>query len=277
MINIITDSTADLSPELIEAYHIEVIPLLVTLDGKTFQDGIDISLEKLFALVQKTGQLPKTATRSLEDYRRLFSLPGECIFIGLSSTLSASYQVATMTAQDLPAGQVRLIDSLNISTGIGLLVLKAAELRDRGLTADQIEAEIRATVPKVRTSFVVDTLEYLYKGGRCSAIQNLMGSLLQIRPVLTVRRDGIVIVKDRIRGSRKKALTTMLADLEANLAEVNRHRVFVTHTGCDADAQFLCEEIQRIATPEEVCITRAGSVVASHCGPDTIGILYLVN
>lgn len=277
MINIITDSTSDLSEELVKFFNIHVIPLLVNLDNRTFQDGVDINLELLFDLVKRTGHLPKTATPSVEDYRRQFDLPGESLFLGLSSRLSACFQIATMASEQFPPGKIRLIDSLNLSTGIGLLLLKAAEMRSSGCSIDQIEAEIRATVPKVRTSFTVDTLDYLYMGGRCTAIQNLMGSLLKIRPVLEVRPDGTVGIKDRLRGTRKKALTTMLSEFESNLPEINRRRIFVTHTGCDEDAEFLRGEIRRIASPDEVHITRAGSVVASHCGPDTIGILYLIN
>ena len=134
---------------------------------------------------------------------------------------------------------------------------------------------MQAAVGRVHTSFIIDTLDYLYMGGRCSAMENVVGSLLKIRPIIEVRPDGTLGVKEKTRGTRKKALGSMLADFEAHLSQVDLHRVFVTHTGCDADAAFLKEELLKIAPIEEVCITQAGATVASHCGPDTIGILYL--
>jgi DegV family protein with EDD domain len=171
---------------------------------------------------------------------------------------------------------IRLVDSKNLSSGIGLLVLKAAELRDQGLSLDEIEKEIRNTVPKVRTAFVIDTLEYLYKGGRCSAMENVMGSLLHIRPIINVRADGTLGVKEKISGSRKKALNALLADFERNKANIDMHRVFITHSGCEEDAEMLQKSLLDMAPIEEICITVAGATIASHCGPATIGILYLL-
>jgi DegV family protein with EDD domain len=169
-----------------------------------------------------------------------------------------------------------VIDSLNLSTGIGLLVLKAAELQQQECSADEIQQQILASIPKVRTSFVVETMEYLYKGGRCTAIQALMGSMLKIRPIIEVHSDGTLGVKAKARGTRAKALQMLLDDLESHLPGLDRHRLFVTHSGCQADAEYLAQEIRRIVSPDEVRITLAGSVISSHCGPDTIGILYLM-
>ncbi len=128
----------------------------------------------------------------------------------------------------------------------------------------------------MRSSFIVDTLEYLYLGGRCSAVTNLAGSVLHIRPVIAVKPDGTLGVKAKVRGSRRKALQSMLDSYDHDRIDIDYHRVFITHTGCDDDAAFLETEIRKMSHPEELCITTAGAVVASHCGPNTIGILYML-
>ena len=157
----------------------------------------------------------------------------------------------------------------------GCWAIKAAEWRDEGLSATEIGERLRAAVPKVHASFVIETTEYLYKGGRCSALQSIVGSLLHIRPVIAVEPDGTMGVRAKIHGSRKKALDYLLADLDQHKAVLDPARVFVTHTGCEADAATLAEAVREIVAPQEVLITRAGCVITSHCGPDTIGILYM--
>jgi DegV family protein with EDD domain len=275
MVHIICDSTADLGRDLPTRFGIRVVPMTVIHDAREYKDGVDLDMPGLFDLVKATGHLPTTAAPSVGEFSQAFELDGERICITISSRLSASNQNARLASAEL-AGQVRVIDSLNLSTGIGLLVLLAAGLRDEGRPADEIERAVLAAAPRVRTSFAIETMEYLYKGGRCTALQALVGSLLRIRPIIAVRPDGTLGVRDKVRGTRKKALDALLADLEAHLPELDRRRVFVTHTGCDADAAYLVGEIGRLAAPEEVLVTTAGAVIASHCGPDTIGILYLV-
>lgn len=275
-IHILTDSTADLGKDSAAEFGVEVIPLTVTLGENAYLDGLEIDQQKLFDLVAHTGVLPKTAAPSVGEFVRFFDRDGESVFIGISSKLSATIQNARLAAAEKGEGRVRVIDSLNLSTGIGLLVLRAAELRAAGRSAAEIEQEILACVPKVRTSFIIDTMEYLYKGGRCSALQALAGSVLKIHPIIEVRADGTLGVKGKARGLREKGLQMMLDDFAADLERLDRRRVFVTHTACPEDAEFLKQEIIRLAAPDEVRITLAGSVISSHCGPRTIGILYLL-
>jgi DegV family protein with EDD domain len=276
MIHILTDSTADLSPQMASQYQIGVIPLYVLLKDKSYRDGLETSLQSLFQFVKETGILPKTSAPSVGDFVHFLDGPGEHIYIGISSMLSATVKNAQLAVDTLGTSTVHVIDSLGISSWISLLVLRAAELRDEGKSADEISHEIQDCVPKVRSYIVLETLDYLYKGGRCSAIQNIMGSLLSIRPVLNVRADGTIGVRSKIRGNRKKCLQAALDEFRADLHNVDRKRIFITHTGCDEDAAFLKEEINRIADIDEVNITTAGSVIASHCGPGTIGILYML-
>lgn len=275
MIHVVTDSTADLSPELIDRHRIHVIPFPVHHAGNTYCDGVDLDAQGLYALVDATGELPKTSAPPIASYCEAFDRPGEIIFTGLSSALSVGFRCAQLAAQEFPAGKVRVVDSRNLSTGTGLLVLRAAELRDWGCSADEIEAELSATAPKVRSSFVVDTLRYIRMGGRCTAVESFVGSLLQIRPVIGVQPDGSLGVIQKLRGARRRALQALLDDFAAHLPEIDLHRVFVTHS-ISEDAQWMADEVTRIAAPQEVLVTQAGCTISSHCGPNTTGILYLV-
>ena len=236
MVNIVTDSTSDLGTDIAAEFKLKVIPLLVTIGGKTYKDGMDIQQDKLFALIQEHNELPKTAAPSAGEFTKAFDQPGESIFIGISSNLSATLQNARLAADMLPAGKVRVIDSLNLSTGVGLLALRAADLRNQGLSAEKIEQELLASVPKLRVSFVIDTMEYLYKGGRCTALQALAGSMLKIHPIIEVRPDGTLGVKSKARGTLRKGYQMLLDDLEAHLPELDRKRIFVTHTSTSAGA-----------------------------------------
>ncbi|MGD0003785.1 MAG: DegV family protein [Anaerolineaceae bacterium] len=276
MIKILTDSCADLNQDLISRFDIHTISLTVFINGKIYHDGVDISLPELYRQIDTSRELPKTSAPSVAEFQTFFqSIPGNLIYIGIGSKLSATFQNAFLASNTLPERKIHILDSRNLSTGIGLLVLRAADLRDQGMAADEIDREIQTLLPKVHTSFVVDTLEYLYKGGRCSAVENIVGSLLKIRPVIEVKPDGSLDIKEKTRGTRKKALTYLLDDFKAHLPNIDLHRVFVTHTGCTDDSNFLAEELRNMAAIEEIYITTAGCTISSHCGPGTIGILFL--
>ena len=276
MIRIITDSTADLDVELAQARSIEIVPLSVYIGGKTYKDGLELRSENLFPLVEQTGELPKTAAPSAGQFQQVFAQPGECIYIGISSGLSASVQNARVGAQDIEAGKVRVIDSLSVSSGTGLLILYAADLRDQGATAEQIERELLSLVPKVRVSFIIDTMDYLYKGGRCSALQMFAGSLLKIHPIIEIKPDGSMGIKDKARGARRRGLQMLLDDFEAQFPNVNPQRVCISHTGCYEDADFMASEISRLLPEAEVRSFITGSVVSSHGGPNTLGLEFML-
>jgi DegV family protein with EDD domain len=280
-IRIITDSTADLGPELIQREELIVVPLLVQFDEESYQDGVDMDTERLFRMVETKKKLPKTASPSPAVFQAAFAQAtadgSDAIYIGISSKLSATLQNARLAAELFPPGKVRVFDSLNLSTGIGLQVLMACDLARAGKTADEIMAALEAARPKVRTAFVIDTLDYLHKGGRCNSLQALVGSLLKLRPVIAVE-DGGMIVAAKLRGARQKGLEWMLERFAADAARglVRPERVFITHTGVHEDAAFMAGEVRRIMPEVQAVIeTRAGSVIGSHCGPGTIGIIYL--
>ena len=272
--NISIDSCADLSRDLVDAHHLRMIPLHVMVNEVDYFDN-DLTLEQLFFSVQQTDNLPKTAAPSVQEFIHFFDVDEPVIYIGLSSQLSATMQNAHLASDQLQKPDLYLIDSLNLSTGIGLLALKASDLQKEGKPVDEIVKQIKALRSKVSTSFVIDTMEYLHKGGRCTGLQAFVGSMLKIRPIIYVQEDGKLGVLDKVRGSRKKALDTLLAGFVADLPSVDLKRVFVTHSGCQEDATYLAEELQKLVPIQDVFITMAGATIGSHCGPNTIGILYI--
>jgi DegV family protein with EDD domain len=281
-ISIITDSTADLSPELIRRYQLGVVPLVVQFDEQTYRDGVDLTTQRLFQLVEETKHLPKTSCPSPAEYKAAFEAAvaegGQAIYIGISTRLSGAIQNARIAAGMLPEGAVAVFDSGNLSTGVGLLVLHAWDLVSAGKSVSEIISALEQARSKVRTSFMVDTLDYIYKGGRCSGVTALVGSLLRIRPVISVV-DGALAVTAKLRGPRQKGLDWMLESFQEDVRQglVRPDRVFVTHTAVHEDSVYLMNKIRQIC-PEvkDVAETEAGAVVGSHCGPATIGILYLL-
>lgn len=277
MIEILTDSCSDLNQELLDAHRIRQIPFVVTLGEETYLDGETITTPQLFEKVAQSGLFPKTAAPSPADFITLFDSPNEMIYIGISSRLSAGHQVASKVAESLTDKKIHVIDSHNLSTGIALSVLTACDLRDKGCSAEEIITGVEEVKPHVHTTFIIDKLDYLYKGGRCSAMEHVVGSMLHIRPVIEVdAAKGTMDVKEKINGSRKKALNSMLIDFESHLPNVDLKRVFLTHTGCDEDALYLKKELLKLAPIENVYITHTSCTVATHAGPDTIGILYIL-
>ncbi len=279
-IKIFADSTCDLSPELIKKNDIGLIPLQVTFGEDSYKDGVDLTVEELYKKVEQYGKLPKTASPSLADMHAAFEpyiKEGyDLIFVGISSKLSSTLQNVAIIANEFDEGRIEIIDSLNLSTGIGLLIMKAVDYVKEGLGIKEIAAKVREQVSKVETEFIIDTLEYLYKGGRCSALQNFFGSMLKIRPVVKVV-EGRMILADKVRGKRERVLNTLLNNAMKNKEEMDLDRIFVTHSLADEDAEFLKKELESNTKAKEVIITRAGSVISSHCGPNTVGILYIKN
>lgn len=274
MVELFTDSCCDLNAEQIAEYRLHVIPLYVHFNDQTYLDGVTITPPQLFELVKQTGVLPKTSAPSMPTFAAQFAQADEAVYVGISSMLSASIQNAVLAKTELDRSNIYVVDSLTLSSAIGLLTLKAAQLRDEGRSASEIVAGVTAWVPKTNCSFVIDTLDYLYMGGRCSSMSHLIGSVLKIRPIIEVNKNGTLGVKTKVGGSRKKALKTLLDDFKSNVSNIDMQRVFITHTYCDDDANELKAELLKIAPIEEVCISYAGATIASHCGPNTIGILY---
>ena len=277
-IKIITDCTSDLTKDLYTKFDIDVMPLYVTIGGKTYEDGVEITTEELYKKIEQYKELPKSSAVSpgilIEKFKHYIAQGIQVLFIGIGSKLSATYQSA-MIAQDEFNKMVRVVDSNNLSSGIGLLLLKAAKFRDQGDDLETIAQKIEKISPMVRTQFAINTLEYLHKGGRCSGTARLFGTLLQIKPIIRVI-DGKLEVAKKPRGKFSMALKTLLEYLEHDKDNIDPDAVMVTHSLASEDAKYLIERINEIVKVDNVFETYASGVISTHCGPRTIGILYIV-
>lgn len=278
MIKILSDSTCDLSNELVERYNIGIIPLYVRLGDEEYLDGVNISPEQIYEWSDEHGETPKTAAASIEDISKYLDPSGtdEYIIFTISSSMSASYNNVRLAAEELGmSDRVNVIDSANLSTGVGLLVVYATELAKEGKTAKEIVGEIEKTKDKVRASFVIDTLVYLYRGGRCSGLAAFFGTALKLHPRIAVA-DGAMHPEKKYRGSSRRYVLDYVRDMEADLKKARPERVFITHSGCDREVvESVREYLNGLGVFKEILETRAGSVVSSHCGPGTLGVLFI--
>lgn len=277
-IKVLTDSTADLSNDLLERYDIDVIPLYVAIGEKSYKDMIEITPDELYSLVNKYGELPKSSAPPISDYYEVFKKFVEngydVIYVGLSSKLSSSYQNACIAAKEFDEGRVFTVDSQNLSTGIGQLAIYASELCQQGQEAREVYEKVKDKVSKVRSSFIISTLKYLHMGGRCSSIQMIAGSLLKINPQIIVK-DGGMIVGNKYRGKGEKIWEEYYKDSVGNGEKIDKKRVFVTHSAYNDAAEYLKNKLKNNLRANEVIITQAGCVISTHCGPGTVGILYM--
>lgn len=272
-----SDSTTDLGPVLQERYQLSIIPLKVVLGDKTYQDGVDIQPDDIYAHHAKTGELPKTAAANIDEFLNFFRPFVEAgktvIHFSICSKMSSSYNNARIAAEEL--GNVYVIDTLNLSTGGGLLMLAAADRIEKGLPAEQIVAEINDLAPYVDASFVIDSLDYLHKGGRCSALAVLGANLLKLKPCIQVK-DGVMGVSKKYRGKFADVLLQYVEDKLADKNNIELNRVFITHAGCDEEiVDSVLSLVQSKLPDTEVFVTRAGCTVSSHCGKDTLGVLFI--
>lgn len=278
MIKIIADSTCDLSPELVEKYDIDILPLNIILDDRSVYDG-ELTQAELFAWADSVGKTPKTAAASPEDAALMFAKYKGCevIAFSISGEMSATNNVMRLAAEEAGCAKVRVIDSRNLSTGIGLQVLRAADMAAEGKPFEEICAELDAICPRVRASFVIDTLTYLQRGGRCSPLTALAANLLSLKPMIVVE-NGKMDVGRKYRGKISRVVANYVSDMMPALEHADRRRVFVTHT-MQEDARSIVEETKRTLTEsglfDEVLETHAGGVVSSHCGPNTLGVLFI--
>lgn len=277
-VKIFTDSTCDLTLDIIKENNISVLPLYVGFDDGTLKDGVDINAGELFKRVDECGKLPKTASPPPIDFYNMFKpyidQGMDIVYIGISSGLSGTLQNANIAASEFPEGRIEIVDSRNLSTGIGMLVLKACDFARSGMDVHEVANKVREITSKVKTAFVIDTLDYLYMGGRCSALQNFMSGVFKIKPIVKVV-DGRMILGEKVRGKREKALNTMLDNVLMDKDNIDLDRIFVTYSvGC-SDADYLVTKLRENLNFGKILTSVAGCVISSHCGPNTIGIIYL--
>ena len=280
MVKIIADSTCDLSKEWIEKYDITILPLHILLGEQEYRDGVDITPEEIFAWSDKNKTTPKTSAPSLveamECLKPHIEAGREVVCFSISDSMSTSGNVMRLAAEELEAGNlVTVIDSANLSTGIGHLVVEAAIMAGQGKDAKTIAKEIEELKPRVRASFVVDTLTYLYRGGRCNAVAALVGGALKLHPKIVVE-NGAMDATKKYRGRLDHVILSYTKDMEKELKTAKRERVFITHSGCDKETvDKVREYLESLQHFDEVIETRAGGVISSHCGPGTLGVLFI--
>lgn len=277
-VRIIADSTCDLSKELLEKYDISIIPLCIVMDEKSYYDGLEVTPDKIYAWADANRTTPKTAAATMDKTEEVltpFMDAGEdIIFFGISTEMSTTCNVIRLVAEDRDYDRLWVIDSRNLSTGIGLQVIKAAEMAAEGKTAEEIVTAINLAKERVRASFVVDTLTYLARGGRCTAVTALLANTLKLHPEIVVK-DGAMGVSKKYRGSLDSALLKYAEELREDLLSADKKRVFITHSGCSAETIGKIHAfIEELGCFEEILETRAGGVISSHCGPGTLGILF---
>lgn len=279
-VQIVADSTCDLSQELIEKYNIPIIPLCIIMNDESYFDGVEVTPEEIYAWANKNKTTPKTSAISIakakEVLQPFMDNGDDIIFFGISSKMSGTCGVIKILREQEEYNRIFIIDSRNLSTGIGLQVLRAAELAEQGLSAEEILCDIDKRKDDVRASFVVDTLTYLARGGRCTALTALMANTLRLHPMIVVR-DGAMGVTKKYTGKIDIALAKYVEDLKKDLINADPKRVFITHSGCkDETIRMVYDKLAELNYFEEIHVTVAGGVISSHCGPNTLGVLYYV-
>lgn len=277
---IMTDSTCDLTKELIQSRGIHVVPLYVNFGDLSYRDGVDLTTEELYAKVDELGFLPKSAAVSPGDFVNQFTHVIEagydivCITIG--SKLSGTHQSALLAKDMVDPDRIHVVDSNNLSSGVGLVVLKACDLRDQGLDAKTIKEKCDLITPRVRSQFAIQTMDYLYKGGRCSALSAFLGGVLAIKPIIQVN-DGKLDVYKKAIGKMTRALDYMMEDYQSLYDRIDKDYVMITHSLAEKSAAYMKEKVAEIGMPKQLLETYAGCVISTHCGKGTIGILYILN
>ena len=277
-IAITSDSTCDLSVQQIRENEIGIMPLSVMLGDKSFRDGVDIVPADIFRFFEETGELPKTAAPSVkeyEDFFRPYVEAGETlIHFNISSKASGSNGFA-QTAAKAFGGKVIVVDSHALSTGQGLLVMKACDLRKEGKSAEEIVETVNSLRDKVNTSFIPDTLLYLYKGGRCSTLSYYGAKVLSIHPMIAMK-EGQLYPKKKYIGKMSRCLKNYVHDLAEEYPQYDRTRCFITHSNADAELVESAKQLVKdLFSFDEVTETVAGSVITGHCGRNTIGVLFI--
>ena len=282
MVKVISDSTCDLTKELLEEYNISILPLHVMLGEQDLLDGVTVTPDDIYKWADENKTTPKTSAPSIEDaidiLKPHLDNGDEIIYFSISKEMSTSINVINLAVDELEAtDRVFVIDSANLSTGVGHLVLEAAIMSKEGMAAKDIAAKVEELKPRVRASFVVDTLTYLHRGGRCGSVAALAGGVLKLHPKIVVE-NGKMSATKKYRGKMDSVILSYAKDMEEDYRNAKTDRVFITHSGCDDKIlESVRSYLEELNIFKEIIITRAGGVISSHCGYGTVGVLYISN
>lgn len=281
-IKIVTDTTADLTKELYEKLDCEVLPLHVTINEKTYEDTVEITTPELYQIMDETKQLPKTSAINpdvfLETFKKVKDEGYDGVIVtGIGSNMSSTMQSAKIAADQMEDFPIRLVDSLSLSSGTGLLILNGRQYLEQGHSLDETADYMNSLVPKVRAQFIVESLDIIYRGGRISGAKYLFGKMLKAHPFIQMNEAKLVVAdtpKGKIHRALDKQFDVFLADLEAG---IDKSKVFITHSVAPDYVDYYLEKLKEYIPSENIIVTEAGAVISSHCGPGTIGILYIKN
>lgn len=275
-----TDSTSDLPKDLVEKNNVGIMPLIVNLEENEFYDGVNLKIEEIFAFVEKTGVLPKTAARNSVTYKEFFEEfmkkndADALIHFSLSSEFSCSYNNAKAASEQME--NVHVINTYSLSTGSGLLVLSCVDKVNEGKSLKTILEEIETEIPRVQASFIISDLKYLYKGGRCSAIAVFGANLLMIKPKIKLFK-GKMAVDRKYMGKYQNIVLKYTQDLLSEYKNINKKRVFITYTSPDEELNSKITALLQQSGFEEIIPNLAGSTIVSHCGENCLGVLFQLN
>lgn len=278
-IKLISDSTCDLSKELILQHNIDIVPLFVNFKDESYLDGVTLNVPQMYKKVEELKYLPKTAAASpgsfVEAFEKSLSLGYDIIYLGIGAGFSGTMQSANSAKSMINSDKIHLIDSANLSSGTGLLLLKAAKFIEEGDDVLTVISKIKVLIPKVRTQFVINTMEYLYKGGRCSGVAAIAGTLLKIKPIIKVV-NGAMTVGKKPRGKIETGIDVMIDDMFDHLDQVDEDFLMITHSMTDQSVKYIQNSLKGKTSIKNTYVTEAGCVISSHCGQGCIGILYIM-
>lgn len=273
------DSTCDLGEQLIKKYNVHILPMHVNLEDKTYADGVDLKPDDIYAVYKEKNILPTTSATNMDEYKEFvqpfIDAGNDVLYINLGSGISTTHNSCRLAAEETEG--LYVIDSGNLSTGMGLVVIAAAERIAAGMPIQQILDEVRALTKRVEASFVLDTLEFLHKGGRCSTLAMLGANMLKLKPCIEVNNENSTMtVGKKYRGSLEKCLEEYVSDRLQGREDIDTTRIFITHSGIsDERLQLVRDAVCKYMSFDEVLVTRAGCTISAHCGPNTLGILFV--
>lgn len=277
-IAIFTDSVADLSDEIKEQYNIISIPHYVRFDYEIYQDGVNLDAEELYQIIKEKKKIPRITSSRFEDFIRIFerylNFGYDILYIGVGSKLSIAYQNAVMTKEQVNHERIFVVDSNSLSTGLAILVLKAAVMRDHAVPIEIIQQRLTKLVPKVKTQFALKTTDYLVVNEKMNLVKSFASKIVSYKPILNVSFGHLEHYKKSF-GQMKKAISIMLEELFESILYLDLEYIVVTHSLANREILYMIEQIKKRIPSIKVVETNAGCVLATECGPGVVGLSYI--